>query len=726
MKSLNLKKLCDAGFCVPRFAAFDKTENINTDFSDAELFAVRSDFSAEDGMSQSFAGQFETKLNVKRSEVKNAAAEIIKSGEKTIKNGYSSSRGTLGIIVQEMVQPSLAGVIFTANPQGLLNEMVLVIGNGLGAGIVEDKVPTTTVYYCSNDKLYYTESQENAPDIDEGLINRLFNTALLVRDTFESEQDIEFAVCGDKIYLLQARPITTLDYTAPRLVLDNSNIVESYPGISLPATQDFVREVYTKVFQSCVRRVTKSEKLCKQLAPSLENMIDCVNGRIYYRISSWYDLICMLPFSKKIIPIWQEMLGVNEKSVITSPYANAGIFTKTKIAFGFLTAMLKAPAEMQRLCDYFKQQLPLYRKKLEACSNISQLLNFYDDLLLQLSARWDVTLINDLYAFIFTALAQKKYPDKISTVYKLESMRPVIALQQLCKTAAHLGTSSEEYKTAKNAYIHEFGDRALEELKLETRTMRTEPQLLDDYVNAQKDSFINEFETETAESHHQPWVLKKARCGIQNRERSRLDRCRIFGVARQILLKIGDILASEGKIDNAQDVFWLKLCEIRSQQNNASFKSIIIERKALYDSYSKIPAYSRMVFLKEVFNKAPQNIGLHRAFETHDLLCGVPCSGGIADGEILLVENAELSLDTKGKILVTQTTDPGWVFLIKNAAGLISEKGSLLSHTSIIARELKKPAVAAVKNAMHRFKNGQRVRIDGTSGIITIIDNEES
>ena len=141
--------------------------------------------------------------------------------------------------------------------------------------------------------------------------------------------------------------------------------------------------------------------------------------------------------------------------------------------------------------------------------------------------------------------------------------------------------------------------------------------------------------------------------------------------------------------------------------------------------YETMPAYSRLVFDGAVRNKR-----IHRAesaqLEQSDTLTGVSASLGSVTAEALVVTNPELSLDTHGKILVTRSTDPGWVFLIENAAGIIAEKGSLLSHTAIITRELHKPSMVNVREACRRIRTGDLVALDSTAGTIRILQRAEA
>lgn len=136
--------------------------------------------------------------------------------------------------------------------------------------------------------------------------------------------------------------------------------------------------------------------------------------------------------------------------------------------------------------------------------------------------------------------------------------------------------------------------------------------------------------------------------------------------------------------------------------------------------YAELPAYSRLIFDGEIRNKHVQNVQfdlLHKS----SILTGISSSLGNVTGEAVVISQPSLSLDTRDKILVTRSTDPGWVFLIENARGIIAEKGSLLSHTAIITRELHKPSMVNVKDATKRIHTGDLVELDATNGTIRIL-----
>ncbi len=326
-----------------------------------------------------------------------------------------------------------------------------------------------------------------------------------------------------------------------------------------------------------------------------------------------------------------------------------------------------------------------------------------------------------MYTFIYTGLAGKKNRSKIADIKNLESMKPVIAIQELIETAKEFGIDSDEYIQASNDYILAYGDRCLEELKLETKTYRTNPELLDEYVLSNLDKESIEFETD-CNKQNESFFVKKAKIGIKNREISRLNRSRIYGLSRSIFLKIGDILVARGQIDCNTDVFYLHIVETRYRYD---LRSLVEERKMQEHFFRNLPVANRLVFAGKVFDKT-NCVAQGKILSDTGKLCGISSSSGCVRGEVLVIDTPDESIDTSGKILVAKTTDPGWVFLIKNANGIIAEKGSLLSHTAIISRELHKPAVVNVKDCTAILKTGDYVELNADDGIITLLRRDTS
>lgn len=710
MKSTNLKIMKRHGINVPNFIIIDKFSDIDLLKLNSDKYAVRSNCDAEDSQNKAYAGYFYTELNVGYNNLKNAITKV--------KNSYNKLQGYTGsktVIIQEMIDADYSGVVFTSNPNGLLSEIVINYSIGTGA-VVDGTSDSYIAYYNKNDNSIIKNHGFN---IDNNVLKDIINNALHIENIFNEPMDIEFAVKDNMVYILQARPITTLN-TEHRIILDNSNIVESYPGVSLPLTQDFAKEVYYKVFKSMVYALTNDKKLVEDMDNNLKSMIESYNGTLYYNITNWYNIINILPMSNKLIDIWQNMLGVEDKTVsIDNIKISAN--TKLNITKNFIKYLRIAPKEMNKLNKWFKHQIINYNKQLNDAKSLTELINLYDKLMTELTDVWYITLINDMYTFIYTSLASNKNKEYISNIKGLESRKPLEALITLYDTYRYFGNKSIEYSESKEDFIRKYGDRCAEELKLETKTYRTNPEMLDSLM---ENFTYNEYEN-NKNTYSRNLNVVRARVGIYNREISRLNRSRIYGIAREIMIRIGEIFKNNNIISNIDDIFYLRLHEIRNAKHD--MKYIITERKEEYAFYKTLPVANRVIFCNKIVNKKPLDLTEINLLNTSNTLVGISVSSGKVIGKAVIVDNPSNIAIDKDSILVTKSTDPGWVFLIEQCAGIIAEKGSLLSHTAIISREMHKPALVGVKNATSIIKKGDIIELDSDNCKIKIkerYDNE--
>lgn len=782
-KAENLFRLLEDGYPVPPFFCVDghfEEEEIQTYldryFSGISFFSVRSSASVEDGTKCSFAGQFRTFLRVRREEVVSRIRQVLQGADQEEVREYcrlhhvEQEKIRMHVIIQEMVEADRSGVLFTVNPQGILNESVIVVGAGTGDQVVEDRTDTTAYYYNQSDHVCYYEQTGASPLLEEKEIEELLLLSGQVRKRFRTECDMEYAIKDGKLWLLQVRPVTARKDDAPVIILDNSNIVESYPGITLPLTQSFIREAYYQVFKSLLLRLTGEPETVRGMDEVLRNMVDMANGRVYYRISSWYDVLLLLPFSKKLIPIWQEMMGVGEKAVTSGRRQKIRRRTRGKVAVSFFRLLLACPGEMKRLDAYFAEIIRRFESLDTDTEDSQALFGYYRELKDMTVRRWDMTLVNDMYAFLFTGLLKARLkarhvPDPelaanraISGLHKLESLGPIRELYRLAGQAAAEGRleeleqirTREEYDRyiahadpafvrRLQAYIQRFGDRNIEELKLESKTFRTDPVLLmrrilscaksDPFslkASGSPDGFSGADRRENGQEqkHLDPishFLAGRAALGICNREKSRLNRSRLYGMMRTLVLQMGKNLHGRGQIGQPDDIFWLGCDEIEKASADPAWKGqeLIACRKEEYEGFRSLPAWSRLVFSGKVLDRHPKKVQNKKHEKRQRVFTGTACSQGVAEGEVLVVREPSLETDTKDRILVTGMTDPGWVFLIAGAKAIVSEKGSLLSHTAIISRELGKPAVAGIPHITEYLKDGDRVRVDGDAGTVT-------
>ena len=816
MKARHLEILQEQGFPVPKFILVSENEEADLSFSERDCFAVRSNFSAEDGGEHSFAGQFLTRLNVKREKVQEAVQEVFASYAGSLDYKEKANRGKEEycptkrkkaeqrkaeqekveqkklessietVLIQEMLFPEKSGVLFTKNPKGILSEMVVVLGQGLGDKVVEDQENVLTYHYFPGECMYQ-EGQGTGLALDEEELKTLFTLGEKIEQLFQKPMDIEFAIEKGKVYILQAREITTLEKHLPIRILDNSNISESFPGICLPLSESFAGEMYSGIFTSLGRRFLG--KKVSSYEELFQRMVGGFSGRMYYEISSWYDILRLLPFSGKIIPVWQGMLGVSNEEISFSK-KTPSFFLKCRIALLFCYYFFVSQRKMKELDSFFQERYASYSKKVDAEEDAKALYQIFLEMKEDLLREWDITLINDMVSFISTHLYGKK------TAFSLETMKPVRALSALKTVAGKYGLDSEEYRREKKSYIFAYGDRIVGELKLETRTYRTNEELLDRWI-------LDSLETETAERYElseakhslgkacvekncaetnfsekdceetscskkpfeqkqrKSFLYRLAESSCNNREISRLHRTRCFGLMRRIVDKIGEKTIGF-------DLYYLSLNELKELLfSGKDFSLKIAREKELRKAYERLPVLSRVKLLGKVdrdplageirvlsyesfkekgniegqigtpgkdgmLGKAGrigqmENAGKEDGDSTPRVFFGRGVSKGIFRGEVLKIKSLQevRATEAKGKILLSYSTDPGWFPYLNMAGGLITERGSLLSHSAILARELEKPAVVNIPNIMEELKSGDIVEINGDLGICSVIKQKE-
>ena len=835
MKARHLEILQEKGFPVPKFILVSENEEVDLSFSEKEYFAVRSNFSAEDGGEHSFAGQFLTRLNVKREKVQEAVQEVFDSYAGSLEYKEKANRGKTEyylkeqgkaekqknaerqenrekqesteqkkaevlvekVLIQEMLFPEKSGVLFTKNPKGILSEMVVVLGQGLGDKVVEDQENVLTYHYFPGECLYQegrvqsclSEQAQESPGLglEEEELKTLFILGERIEQLFQKPMDIEFAIEKGKVYILQAREITTLDMHLPVRILDNSNISESFPGICLPLSESFAGEMYSGIFTSLGRRFLG--KKVSSYEELFQRMVGGFSGRMYYEISSWYDILRLLPFSRKIIPVWQGMLGVSNEEISFSK-KKPSFFLKCRIALLFCYYFIVSQRKMKELDRFFQERYASYSKRVDEEEDAQALYRIFLEMKEDLLREWDITLMNDMVSFISTHLYGKK------TAFSLETMKPVRALSALKTVARKHGLDSEEYRREKQSYISSYGDRIEGELKLETRTYRTNEELLDRWI-------LDSLETETAERYElseakhslgkacvekncaetnfsekdceetscskkpfeqkqrKSFLYRLAESSCNNREISRLHRTRCFGLMRRIVDKIGEKTIGF-------DVYYLSLDELKELLfSGKDFSLKIAREKELRKAYERLPILSRVKLLGKVdrdplageirvlsyesfkekgniegqigtpgkdgmLGKAGrigqmENVGKEDGDSTPRVFFGRGVSKGIFRGEVLKIKSLQevRATEAKGKILLSYSTDPGWFPYLNMAEGLITERGSLLSHSAILARELEKPAVVNIPNIMEELQSGDIVEIDGDLGICSVIKQKE-
>jgi pyruvate,water dikinase len=287
------------------------------------------------------------------------------------------------------------------------------------------------------------------------------------------------------------------------------------------------------------------------------------------------------------------------------------------------------------------------------------------------------------------------------------------------------------------------------ELKLESRPLRDDPafivRMVRNYLAGETQSperlaeasALRRMQAERDVSTHLSilqriqfrLILGLARRSIGAREDMRLARTQLFGAHRDIYRAIGRKFHTAGTLNRPDDIFYLTREEIRGYWEGSSasvnLASLANARRAEFARYELQDAPNRIVTTGAPYDALD---ALERceptaaSISSDGLLRGLGCSAGIAEGRVRIVRSPGDDLELGGHILVAPRTDPGWAPLFPSARAIIVERGSLLSHSAVLARELGIPAVVGVAGIVDLLRDGELVRVDGMAGTIQLLE----
>lgn len=767
-------------------------------FSEDFSVSVRSSAAVEDGNKASFAGQFKSFLNCNENNIIHYIKACVASYFSYEVYIYRKTQGILsdlwefGIIIQEMVHSIKSGIAFSMDQTNNYADAVIVAGYGSGEGIVSDiadsdtykieRISKTIRSKISTKKTMMTSkceegtiveevsySNQNASVLTQREILEVLDYGLMAEALLCGPSDIEF--CYDqkgKVHLLQMRLITALE-NKKLINLDNTNIIESYPGISSPLTFSFASYAYQIVFRSAAKSFLLNQKQIHNLEYTFANLLALFKGRIYYRLDQWYQLTGLVYKSKKALDSWKNAVGLQDEQ---NEQLKFNLWGKARMAAALFWMLIRHRSRVKDFYASFYSNYSLFRDRSIFLLDPDQIWDHYKKNASLLFNKWYITIINDFLAFrTFGALRNQLlrlgFPeteslanDLVSNNQEVESELALIKLLQIKSLIQrqpelldlfHLPNQdilkvleTENYPQLTNEideYLDLYGDRNLAELKLETPTLRENKVLFLDLIKGQLASRVTlEQYLETKQKNRKQakeklrlrtgrnsfkafqlrQLIKLSSYLIRNRENMRFARTRAFGVVKTIFLEIGRRMVSDRLLEKPEDVYFLDMEHLEKYCTHHSLsdkRSYIKDLKEKYQKYKNITLPDRIIYPE---GHEPEFLDVHDIQMEDGTISGLPVSRGKVSGEAIVIDHPELDIDVRNKIIITRMTDPGWVFLMTQASGIICERGSLLSHTAIIGRELGIPVIVDIKNATKVIESGRRVSMDGSSGIITL------
>ncbi|HEY4222367.1 MAG TPA: PEP/pyruvate-binding domain-containing protein, partial [Myxococcota bacterium] len=414
--------------------------------------AVRSSALAEDSRLHSFAGQLQTFLYVESADavvdaVKKCWASAFSAHALAYmkQHGIPVSAARVAVVVQSMVDADVAGVAFTADPTSgdadtIVISSVLGLGEGLVSGLLDsDDVRVDKGTRALRDrKVAHKDkrllrspgggvreevvpaAQRDVASLDDAGVRELVDVALAVEAHYGAPQDIEWAVSKGKLYLLQARPITTpLAGQKPVQIWDNSNIIESYFGVTSPLTFTFAKNAYHSVYVQFCEVMGVPRSVIVNSDDVLKNMLGYVDGRIYYNLLHWYHLIGLFPGFKHNKSFMEGMMGVRESLPadaqallqLPAPATLGERVSQALLGVSMARRFLTLDSIVAGFRAHFDDNYERYRRVRFDGKSFEELMHMQSALEGVFLANWKAPIINDFFAMMAFGALRKLVSD---------------------------------------------------------------------------------------------------------------------------------------------------------------------------------------------------------------------------------------------------------------------------------------------------------------------------
>ena len=779
-KGTNLRRLQAQGLPVPDFyvitadrlsllADQNTVEELVADFrawrsqSDVEAVAIRSSAEAEDGPERSFAGQYASVMPVRTDEEFVRALRTV-AGSRPHR-GYDSDGGRVHALVQVYVEPDLAGVLFTVNPANGRPELVINLVRGHGRQAVEGG-PVGTIYVGRPDG--QTWSTEGCPKPARAQLTVLTRAAEQIEAAMGAPQDIEWALVGRQLHILQTRPITRIAHLQ---VWDRSNVGESFPGLVRPLTFSVSRRGYELVYQSQAHAAGLNWLQLAAQRRTFQTMIGLFAGRVYYNLGRWYQFIGLFPGNSR----HQRYLDAQLQTV-----GEAAYLPPSRHSWGYRLRFYLRVARRALLFEYERAHYWRYLgrtyghyERLPPGPDPFLLLARYSFIEQRVMTQMGRSADNDYFVMVYHALLQNRLrrwlgaddgqtADFLGALHDVISARQALLLNDIAgrikadpparsmlaagqyrELEAHLEESAAAGLLAE--YRERFLHRFAEDQKLESRNPLLTPTGFYRLVTA-----YTKLDNEAVEDRHRralsietqrqrqvarelSWPRKllyrllvgRLKHHLRIREHNRLLRGQAFAYLRSLFAELGQSLVDRQLLDQLDDIYYLDLDEVLRLVDGTgyhdSLRQIVGNRRRAYAGYEGQSVPERFVTVG-LTDQIPDDFFRETSpgSQPATSLSGVVSSPGNVTGRAVVLQQPVVP-DEPFDILVVSHTDPGWTPLIALARGVVVEHGGLLSHAAIVTRELGIPSIIGVAGAVAAIRSGDTVRLNAAKGAVEIL-----
>jgi phosphohistidine swiveling domain-containing protein len=727
-------------------------------------FVVRSSALSEDSALASFAGEFETVLDVRTDEEIRQAIHTVRRSRHNARvqaysqamtfiaaQGLEETQHEIAIVVQRLIRADFSGVLFTADP--VTGDLMRMTGNfvpGLGEQLVSGQANPQTFTLARPKGTY------SGPAALDRLARALYRCACGLEKELGGPQDIEWAISGGRLYILQSRPITTLggykadtaewnDSLTGNFLWSGANLGENAPHVLTP-------------FSCSLRKGLGYEGVDLSDGSSIGMdgypMAGIIGGRGYINLS--LQVSASRPFfggdTRKALQqataFWGDI--PEDVDVPLVPISSWTWWSKVlpsltrfgiKIA-GFRKEIPQFVAENPHWCAAMRERIGQIENPAELAALLRDEIKPYSLYAFYLANAGATDLPNrlenELREWVGANDANALLSNLSGLSSPLESLGPLTGLGKVARG-----------EMSRAAYLQAYGHRGENEIEYAWPRPLEDPAWLDrqlaEFAKAPVDIealFARQQAAFTAAwerfCERFPRKVKSMRLRLEKvaeaarqREAVRSEATRSSMVIRTFALRAGELTGL------GEDVFFLTIDEVLSLlAGDDSARRFLPARKETYERYRALPPYPTIIVGRfdpfqwaadpkrrsDIFNANAPAVAYD--IDASDTITGFAGALGIVEGTVRRLDRLEDSDQLQpGEVLVTMLTNIGWTPLFPRAAAIVTDLGAPLSHAAIVARELGIPAVVGCGDATMRLKTGDRVRVNGGQGLVEILES---
>ena len=750
--------------------SFDKTtlDAIKKLTSAKKKYAVRSSCTKEDLGDLSFAGQYETFLNVSQEDI---PAKIIECYKATYnhniiaycaKNNINLKSLKMAVVVQEMVNPDFSGICFTADPtKGYDKKMLIEVAPGIGEKIVSGHKAPEQYYYN------WYEEQAELPEkhklLSEEQLQKYGKVFADVQQLFGYPCDIEFAIKDQKLYILQARKITKFVYGGFKDTWTTADFKDG--GVSSTICTPYMWSLYEYIWEATIKKFILDSKILDETHFENRKQGDMYFGRCYWNLSVVKEAM-------------SQVVGYHERE-FDSDYGIKGNYDGdgqvTKFSPKAITHLIKMAIAQKKIVSKREQNAENLRKELldkyyDYKDNFSKYKDNIEEVWLKLvkddyffsesTYFWQIfinTIHQSLYKdSLLKYLSEDEYLTVLGGIKDISHLRPFYAMWNISREIRknkkdqnywlgaepkqilkELESRNNKIAAAISKLIDDYGYHSDKELDVTFECYYENPLsyieniknmvALDDEYGPERDQkrnhknyreIMDRIRSNTSSRKYQKIEakIKKMRKMLWWREEFRDTSTRFYYIVHIYTLELGKELARQKVINDVQDIWMLKIGDLWRYYGHEitadDLRQIIERNRKYYNAFRNYMSDNEIVPGGDISSVTNES-------DIHGLGA---CSGRVTATARVINDFSEIDRLQGGDILVTRFTDTGWTPKFAIISGIVTEYGGILCHAAIVSREYGIPAVVNCHDALKKIQDGQTITIDGGTGNVIIED----